>query len=108
MSEADEYPAALRQVLSLYGWKHVKDNYDLLPDVADFAPCEWVHMLNVDERAYLADRFTRYAKALRKVSQNGVGIRRPHVPEGAAHARTRRLAHRGALARQPLPRGARA
>ena len=39
MLDGDEYPAALRQVLGVHGWKHVEDDYDLLPDVADFAPC---------------------------------------------------------------------
>jgi len=42
-------------------------NFDLMPNVADFTPPEYVSMLTDDERAYLIDRMVRYANALREV-----------------------------------------
>ena len=54
--------------MATLGWRHVSENYNMLPPVADFAPSDWVMLSNVDERASLAAAFTNYAVAARAVS----------------------------------------
>ena len=58
---------AMVRVLSIYGYHDLEMNFDLMPNVADFTPPEYVSMLTDDERAYLIDRMVRYANALREV-----------------------------------------
>ena len=58
---------AMVRVLSIYGYHAPETNFDLMPNVADFTPPEYVRMLTDDERAYLIDRMVRYANALREV-----------------------------------------
>ena len=52
------------RVLSIYGYRDLEMNFDLMQDVADFTPPEYMRMLTDDERANLIDRMVRYANAL--------------------------------------------
>ncbi len=62
-------------VLEHYGWRHVEDNFDTFPPVADFPPSEWVNLLSLEDRAALAGVCVNYNSAASVV--NAIDASRP-------------------------------